>query len=96
MHAIQKAKGLQKTKKRDWDVNTVFKKDTSLSAIFTTLKFQSSEGGFYSNETFHKTKYKKRINIEMVTLGTGKTELLYPLLSFQLPSNYIYKTLRCQ
>lgn len=32
------SKGYRRPKKRDWDVNTVFKKDTSLSAVFTTLK----------------------------------------------------------
>ena len=32
------SKGYRRPKKRDWDVNTVFKKDTSLGAVFTMLK----------------------------------------------------------
>lgn len=31
--------GNRRSKKRDWGVNTVFRKDTGPSAIFTTLKF---------------------------------------------------------
>lgn len=65
--------------------------------LFLKLKnFKLRRRFFTQMNPFTKLQNTKRDKYRNGTLGIGKTELLYPLLYFQLPSNPIYKTLRCQ